>query len=49
MLQIENISHLRLTAAVPEVYLAGIIPGARVSFTVPAFPNRIFEGTVARI
>lgn len=49
MLRIENISHLRLVVAVPEAYVAGIIPGARVSFTVPAFPNRTFEGTVARI
>ncbi len=49
MLRIENISHLRLVVAVPEDYVAGIVPGARVNFTVPAFPGRTFAGTVARI
>lgn len=49
MLRIEHISNLRLIVAVPEAYVAGVAAGARVSFSVPAFPNRSFVGTVARI
>jgi len=49
MLRIEQISRLRLVVAVPENYVAGVSPGAKVDFTVPAFPNRTFTGTVARI
>ena len=49
MLRVEQISHLRLVVAVPEAYVAGVMAGAKVSFTVPAFPNRTFTGTVARI
>jgi multidrug efflux pump subunit AcrA (membrane-fusion protein) len=34
---------------VPEKYAADIVNGAKVEFTVPAFPNRTFSGTVVRI
>ncbi|MFZ0663979.1 MAG: efflux RND transporter periplasmic adaptor subunit [Acidobacteriaceae bacterium] len=49
MLRIEEVSHLRLVVAVPEIYVAGIQKGAKVDFTVPAFPGRTFSGTVARL
>lgn len=49
MLRIEQVSHLRLVVAVPEAYVAGIEPGAKVPFTVPAFPGRVFTGVVARL
>ena len=49
MLRIEQVSHLRLIVAVPEIYVAGIQQGAKVEFTVPAFPGRTFSGTVARL
>ncbi|HTV81086.1 MAG TPA: efflux RND transporter periplasmic adaptor subunit [Acidobacteriaceae bacterium] len=49
MLRVEEVAHLRLVVAVPEAYVAGIEPGARVSFTVPAFPSRVFTGTIARV
>ncbi|MGH9716798.1 MAG: efflux RND transporter periplasmic adaptor subunit, partial [Candidatus Acidiferrales bacterium] len=49
MLRIEQISHLRLVVAVPEAYVAGVIPGAKVNFSVSAFPNQNFSGTVARV
>lgn len=49
MLRIEQVSHLRLVVAVPEAYVAGIAAGAKVNFTVPAFPGRTFSGTVARL
>jgi RND family efflux transporter MFP subunit len=34
--------------AVPESDVAGIVAGARVPFTVPAYPGQTFTGTVAR-
>jgi len=49
MLRIEQIAHLRLVVAIPEIYVAGVQKGTKVSFTVPAFPGRTFSGTVARI
>lgn len=49
MLRIEQVSHLRLVVAVPEIYVAGVEKGATVNFTVPAFPSRTFSGTVARL
>lgn len=49
MLRIEQIAHLRLVVAIPEIYVAGVQQGAKVSFTVPAFPGRTFSGTVARL
>src|SRR5579863_9054411 len=49
MVRIEQVSHLRLVVAVPETYVAGVEEGAKVSFTVPAYPGRTFTGTVARL
>jgi membrane fusion protein (multidrug efflux system) len=49
MVRIEEVSHLRLVVAVPEIYVAGVATGAKVNFTVPAFPGRSFSGTVARL
>ncbi|MGH9470105.1 MAG: efflux RND transporter periplasmic adaptor subunit [Terriglobia bacterium] len=49
MVRIEQVSHLRLVVAVPEAYVAGVEKGAKVRFTVPAFPGRTFTGTVARL
>src|SRR5713226_4274661 len=40
---------LRLVVPVPEKYVAGMAEGAKVEFTVPAFPNQTFTGTLARI
>jgi RND family efflux transporter MFP subunit len=49
MVRIETLSRLRLVVPVPENYAAGIPEGAKVNFTVPAFPGQTFAGTVARI
>src|SRR5678816_2382109 len=49
LLVIQQISRLRLVVALPEEYAGGIIQGARVPFRVPAFPERTFSGTVARV
>ena len=49
MFQLEQNFRLRLVVAVPEVDVSGIEQGARVTFTVPAFPGERFSGPVARI
>lgn len=48
LLELDQISHLRLAIAVPEADIAGIVKGARVDFKVPAYPDRTFSGVVAR-
>jgi membrane fusion protein, multidrug efflux system len=49
LLVIQQVSHLRLVLPVPEEDVGGITRGANVSFHVPAYPERIYSGTVARI
>lgn len=49
LLIIQQVSRLRLVVAVPEEDTGGIPRDARVEFTVPAFPDRAFFGTIARI
>ncbi len=49
LLKVEQIERLRLVVPVPEKYVAGMTEGAKVDFSVPAFPNQTFSGTVARI
>lgn len=49
MLRIETMSRLRVVVPVPETYAAGVPEGTKVEFTVPAFPGRMFRGTIARI
>ena len=49
MLRIEKVSRLRVVLPVPENYVSGMVPGAKVTFTVPAFPGEKFTGTIARI
>jgi membrane fusion protein, multidrug efflux system len=48
LLEIQQVSRLRIVVPVPEEDAAGIVRGARVEFTVPAYPRRIFTGTIAR-
>jgi membrane fusion protein, multidrug efflux system len=48
LLQLDQISHLRLAVAVPESDVAGLVKGTRVAFKVPAFPGRTFSGVIAR-
>ena len=45
---IEQISRLRLVAAVPEAYRQSITRGQRLQFSVAAFPAETFTGIVAR-
>jgi RND family efflux transporter MFP subunit len=49
MVRIETVSRLRLVLPVPESYVPGTVQGAKVTFTVPAFPGEKFSGTIARI
>jgi membrane fusion protein (multidrug efflux system) len=49
MVRIENLSRLRVVVPVPETYAAGVPEGTRVNFTAPAFPGRVFTGTIARV
>ena len=49
MVRIETLARLRVVVPVPETYAAGVPEGTKVDFTVPAFPGRVFHGTIARI
>lgn len=49
MLNISQVSHLRLVVAVPETAVADISPGADVAFTVASYPDQVFHGKVARL
>jgi membrane fusion protein, multidrug efflux system len=48
LLVLQQISTLRLVVAVPEEDAGMIVQGARVDFHVPAFPERVFSGVIAR-
>lgn len=48
MFRLEQIEKLRLVVAVPEALAGGIRRGARVGFTVAAYPGEKFAGIVAR-
>jgi membrane fusion protein (multidrug efflux system) len=49
LLVLQQVSRLRLIVAVPEEDTGGIIIGSKVSFSVPAQPERTYSGTVARL
>lgn len=49
MLRMADIARLRLLVAVPEAYVAGILEGTKMPFTVAAYPGQTFSGTVARV
>jgi membrane fusion protein (multidrug efflux system) len=49
LVRVETTARLRLVVPVPEKYAAGMATGAKVEFSVPAYPSQTFSGTVARI
>ena len=49
LLELQQLSRLRLVVAVPEAEVNTIRTGTRVEFSVPAFAARKFTGTVARL
>jgi RND family efflux transporter MFP subunit len=48
LVRIEQISQLRLVVPVPEAQIGSVPMGARLSFSVSAFPEEKFQGTVRR-
>lgn len=48
LLELEQISRLRLVVAVPEAEYGSVVRGKRLGFTVPAHPGKTFQGVVAR-
>ncbi len=49
MLIVQQISRLRLVVAVPEQDVGGIVKGVRIEFQVPAYPQKTYSGTLARV
>lgn len=49
MLRLVENARLRLVVPVPEAYIAEMTSGARISFTVAAYPGQAWSGTIARI
>ena len=47
LLRLHQVSRLRLVVAVPEALVGGVVKGARVPFTVPAYPGETFYGVVS--
>jgi RND family efflux transporter MFP subunit len=49
LLDVQQLSRLRVVVGVPEEYAGSITKGAWVVFHVPAFPDRTFTAAVARV
>jgi membrane fusion protein, multidrug efflux system len=49
MVRVMKTDRLRLVVPVPETYVADVKTGTPVPFSVPAYPGRIFSGSIARI
>lgn len=49
MVRIQQLNLLRIVTPVPEVDTGGVVPGAKVEFTVSTHPGERFVGTVARL
>jgi len=49
MVRLVEQTRLRLVVPVPEAYTASVTLGAKMPFTVAAYPGHVFSGTVARI
>lgn len=46
---VQQLNLLRIVTPVPEINASGVVPGAKVEFTVSTHPGERFVGTVARI
>jgi membrane fusion protein (multidrug efflux system) len=46
LFRLHQITRLRLVVAVPEALVGAVVKGARVPFTVPAYPGETFNGVV---
>jgi RND family efflux transporter MFP subunit len=47
IVQIENLTRLRVVVPVPEAYVAGVREGQQATFSVPAYPGRTFSAPIA--
>jgi RND family efflux transporter MFP subunit len=48
LIRVQQMSPLRLVAAIPEDAVGSLHMGAKIKFTVPAYPGKEFVGLVAR-
>ena len=48
LLELQQLSRLRVVVSVPEEFAGAVARGARVEFRVPAWPDRVFAGAIAR-
>ena len=46
LLRLHQVSRLRLVIGVPEALVGAMVKGARVAFTVPAYPGETFYGVL---
>ena len=49
LLELEQVSRLRVVVSVPEAVVASVRRGTRVQFRVPAYPDKAFSGAVSRV
>jgi membrane fusion protein (multidrug efflux system) len=49
LVRMQQVSPLRLVAAIPEAYIAGASVGQPIEFTVATFPGEVFTGKLARL
>ena len=49
IVRMQQVSRLRVVAAIPEAYVAGASTGQPIEFGVTAFPGEVFKGTLARL
>ncbi len=49
IVSVQQLNLLRIVTPVPEVDVGGVVPGAKVEFTVSTHPGERFVGTVARV
>lgn len=49
LVRMQQVSRLRVVAAIPEAYVAGARTGQPIEFTVTTFPGETFKGTLARL
>ena len=49
LVKVEETARLRLVVPIPEKYVTRMTQGTKVEFSVPAFPNQTFSGSIARI
>jgi membrane fusion protein, multidrug efflux system len=48
IVRLQQVSRLRLVAAIPEAHVASVKTGQAIPFSVAAFPGEMFAGTLAR-